>query len=106
MSKVKVTRELHSSVWLALGNDKREGSTARIAKRFGLSTDTVQRIRRGGRYYVGYKRELKGDHVSLSSVFEPKDGYLHEADRPEPRISRWPVTFFDQVLAWLRGLRG
>lgn len=102
MSGLKITRELHAQVRETL---KTKGIMS-TAKKYGLSPQTVSRIKRGGRSYVGYKRELTADHVSLSSVFDSKPDFEAQADPPAPRVSRWQPNLFDRLVDWLKGLRG
>jgi hypothetical protein len=67
----KVTEELHAKVRESL---KTMGIMS-ASKKHGLSPQTVSRIKRGGRYLSGYKRELADDHErSLSSFFKEDSG--------------------------------
>jgi hypothetical protein len=63
MPGLKVTREVHAKVRHSL----KTMSITQAAKRHRLSPQTVSRIKRGGNSYVGFKRELTADHVSLTS---------------------------------------
>jgi hypothetical protein len=91
----KVTKELHAKVRESL---KTKGIMS-VAKKHGLSPQTVSRIKRGGRYLSGYKRELADDHeTSFRSLFkeqDPNEGFL---DEPKlSRIRRNTPSFMDRV---------
>lgn len=77
MGKPKLTPELHAKVRETL-RDNGIMATARI---HNLSPDTVSRIKRGGRTFLGYRRALNADHGGLplnrfNDSEEPK--YLEE----------------------------
>ncbi len=55
----KITRELHASVRETL----KSNGIMTTAKIHELSPQTVSRIKRGGRYMSGYRRELAIDHI-------------------------------------------
>lgn len=57
----KITRELHAKVRESL----KTMGIASAARKHRVSIKTVSRIKRGGRSYIGYKRELTSDHRSL-----------------------------------------
>lgn len=90
----KITRELHAKVRESL---KTMGIVS-AARKHGISAKTVSRIKRGGRSFTGYKRELTSDHTSL--VDEIWAGQKPSSTEPlfmeEPGSSRLKV--FGQAL--------
>jgi hypothetical protein len=80
MPGLKVTRELHAQVSRSL---KRMTISA-TARKHGLSTQTVSRIKRGGSY-IGYKRELDADHMPTFFVRDKDPNFLE--DIPEKKLT-------------------
>jgi hypothetical protein len=66
MSATLVTREVHTQI-RAIIEKNRGASNAAISRETGFSDKTIRRIRRGGRSYVGYKRQLSKDHLQFTT---------------------------------------
>lgn len=61
MPGLKVTREVHAEIRAIIAKNQ-GASNAEIARLAGVSDKTIKRVRTGGRYYSGYKRQLTQDH--------------------------------------------
>ncbi len=59
MAGLKITRKIHAEVRASL----RTMSIAKAAEKHSLSFQSVNRIRKGGRNYIGYKRALAREHT-------------------------------------------
>lgn len=76
MPGLKITRELHAEVRETL----KENGIMTTAKIHNLSPQSVSRIKRGGRSYIGYKRALNADHGETERGESPDFLEMPESD--------------------------
>ena len=82
MASIAISREVHKQIRESLKQMSGDPHvTVKVATKHGVSIKTVQRVRRGGDHYIGYKRVMAHDH-------NPKvrhDQYLTEPLKDDKR---------------------
>lgn len=100
MPGLKITREVHSEVRAIIAKN-RDATNADLARETGLSDKTIRRIRRGGRSYLGYKRQMTADHLKHTSYKVSNGDMPPFEDMPlgKPRVRQQRPSFLKRFRA-------